>query len=401
MTTTPPTSQQERASAARRRSAWQGRRGCRSRRDGLPLLVLALSLTCCGRTEPDPSTSTCSPASRAIPAIESHGDTQPATVDRKTSWAGISVDQDSRWDAANVADTTVAETDAVREAVLASGLVGLSEPSPPIHIHHVVETARVVEVTASLPRSERVLRWRDLALLRPQRGLLIVSRRAEIDVRLYMTSLAILMAQPTVRATWHLDAVARWLSGLALGLHRKQPFWQRGRICPDLLARCEGASPADYQEAVGWALSELPGEGVDLDYEPPAIGRGLLSPLRVVLRDGTWQHREPIELRHRALTWFVVFFLASFDVTQEGRVLFSGRRKHDGVFGAFASRPGLAYAALDPSAAKASLEIDAFQRFIVRKSRLGHARSGIVLSCAEAAEVAPTSRVDESCDLLR
>jgi hypothetical protein len=367
------------------------------------IAVLLLFGTACKREHaPAPSPPPETPTSRlAFP--ESRSGAQSRAIVRATAWANVSVEKNQGWDAEAVARTGVAEIDAVRTVILERGPRVPRDQIEPIDVRYVPESKSVEALVGLIPRTERVLRWGKLALLRPSSRLLVISRDAEIGARLYMKSLALLMAQPDLGATWHLDAAAIWLSGLALGHLKNEPGWGRGRVWRegfDLAA--DVMDPASFQEAVGWALSDLPPEGLDLDYGVPDRGRGLMTALRRASRDKAWPHREPIEIHHRAAAWFVLYFLGTFSVGDDRHVRFGGTPKYEPSFQEFIMQPASAYVLLEASPTrKARAEIGPYLSLARRKLNLGQVRAGIIVRWDEFknAEGLQTGGPDD--DLLR
>lgn len=271
-------------------------------------------------------------------------------------WVEIVVDPDRGWDAPSVARSARAEADACREVIETALGIAIGEPpQTPLEVRFVHDASTMALLLEVVPVEDRVFWLQDCGFVSRSGKHVVLSRDAEVDARTYLFSLALLVVHSGLGRTNLADSFATWVSGAAMNRLRGEPLWERGR----LLDNFHVTSIRDREElraACEWSS----------------------RPLGTDLTSG---------VRQRALSWFLLYFLANFDVDDDGHVRFGGTPKYEPTLRELVSKRGAESrdALCDRLAASDILvsEYDAYLAFVLRKRGLGHFRNGVLLPWAD------------------
>lgn len=298
-------------------------------------------------------------------------------AETRAALAHILVEENRGWDPGFVARRARAEIDACREAIELRLGLGSSGARHVLEVHYVHDSDAVQSMMSLIPGSEQVLRYGSTAFLHPSSSRLVFARDAEVPERTYMISLALLLIQYEIDRVWLADAVAIWLSDLAMNRLQGEPLWVRGRVRYELgLADVRDLGPRQLEGLCRWSVKRLPMEA-DLTWDMAQMEYSDID------LDGRFPGINAVA-RLRILTWVVVYGLASFDVGDDGCVRFGGTPKYDAELknlvvmkdavlrdsfcGAFAHQGTLAS------------DLGAYRKFARRKLSLGQHRNGILIA---------------------
>jgi hypothetical protein len=350
----------------------------------LPLLAIVLLSAGCKREEAPAAPTT--PAESA-PALR-------AASRPVSDWFVITVDPDPGWDAAEIARIAANELDVCREVL--KDRLGVAIGPQVLEVRFVHDGATVDDLARATPAGVGFLRLDERGLFRWKGSLLVLSRGAEAPDRAYLMILALLQLHSGIGPIRWADAVARWGSGLATCRLRGEPLWGRGRVEERAIAQVrQGHGSPTVAEICAWASQPFPFAG-DLARRDPATGLNLdgIDPrfTDFVAVDGL-----------RGWSWFLVYFLASFDAGEDGRVRFGGTSRYDSLLRALVAKrePG-SPAPCEMLARHERLprEFPSYVEFAMRKLNLGQARNGILIPADEFVNRAGKRTANPDDDLL-
>lgn len=334
--------------------------------------ALFLLATGCGR-EPAP------PSPRAA---ASRAGSNPA------AWFEVVVEPAPGWDAAFVARRTGAELAMCREII--ERRLGLPEPDSRcvVRVACVHDAATVQAQRDAIPAAEPV-HWCGASFLQPAASRLVLGRDAEVRERTYMMIVALLLVHFRVEPVRFVDSCALWLCGLALNQVDGSPVAGRGRVPTGIRYALHGEfGPREIEGACAWGLGPI-GTTASLSWGAPGA-------------DPEFSDIDAID-RPRTRAWWIVYFLATFDVDEDGRVRFDRTPKYDRMLRQLLGRPGSAGREAPRLAGDSAIvaELVAYRQFVLRKLGLGHLRMGALLAWDEKVNRVGTKTGEPDDDLLR
>ena len=271
-------------------------------------------------------------------------------------WVEIAVDPDPGWDVPSVARAARAEADACREVMETRLGIAIGEPpATPLEVRFVHDASTWASLLSAVPEEDRVFWLQERGFICRSGNRIVLSREAEIDARTYLFSLALLVVHSGLGRTNLADSYATWVSGAAMNRLKGETPWERGRLLDNFfLTSIRG--PEELRAVCEWSSRPL--------------GTDFTSGARL-----------------RALSWFLLYFLANFDVGEDSHVRFGGTPKYEPTLRELVSkRGGESRDALCNRLASSDIlvsEYEAYLAFVFRKRGLGHFRNGVLVPWAD------------------